>query len=164
MSNTCRSAGLRRPALAPRYLPTAVRTHPRETSLISGYHLFPRRNDLFYEGLGSFLQSSVQQISLQTTAGFGVGTFIKNTNQVMFSVLGGLGWQNTNYSQSTQVTPNVEAALIVADLNLFRFKKTKLEANAVLLPAVSEPGRLHFTTNESYYLKVFGNLSWNLSF
>ena len=28
----------------------------------------------------------------------------------------------------------------------------------------SEPGRVFFTTNASYYIKITGNLSWNISF
>jgi hypothetical protein len=107
----------------------------------------------------------VQKISRQTTLGGGIGGFLKNTNRTRVTVLGGLGWQNTKYSQSTtQARQNLAAALIGAELNFFIFKKTRLEANAVLLPALTEPGRVHFTTNESYYLKVFGDISWNLSF
>jgi hypothetical protein len=140
-------------------------TSTRNQVDLHGYHFLPRNKDLFYGGLDSFLQSSVQKISRQTTLGGGIGGFLKNTNRTRVAVLGGLGWQNTSYSQSTtQARQNLAAALIGAELNFFIFKKTRLEANAVLLPALTEPGRVHFTTNESYYLKVFGDLSWNLSF
>ena len=33
-----------------------------------------------------------------------------------------------------------------------------------MIPALSEAGRVRFNTNASYYLKLFSNLSWNLSF
>jgi hypothetical protein len=49
-------------------------------------------------------------------------------------------------------------------VQLYRFNKTNLTLNALLLPAVSEPGRVFFTTNASYYIKITGNLSWNISF
>ena len=36
--------------------------------------------------------------------------------------------------------------------------------NAAAFPALSEPGRARFATNASYYIKMFKNLSWNVSF
>ena len=41
---------------------------------------------------------------------------------------------------------------------------SNLSLTALLLPAVSQPGRVFFTTNASYYIKITGNLSWNISF
>jgi hypothetical protein len=54
--------------------------------------------------------------------------------------------------------------MIAADIKLFTFKKTNLGATTILLPAFSDPGRVRFNTNATYYLKLFSNLSWNLSF
>jgi hypothetical protein len=80
--------------------------------------------------------------------------------------LGGLSWQSTNYHQA--IVPvgrqNLVAGLIAADINAFRFNKTNLNITASLLPALSEPGRFRFNTNATYYIKLFSNLSWNLSF
>ena len=52
-----------------------------------------------YGGIGSFLQSSVQDIHLQSTIGGGIGRYFKNTNRARISVLGGLAWQSANYNQ-----------------------------------------------------------------
>ena len=126
-----------------------------------------RWNNWFYEGLANFLQSSEQGIQFQTSLGGGIGRYLKNTNRTTISVLGGFAWQNTIYRQSIVVpigTQNVAAALIGGNVQLYRFNKTNLSLNAVLLPAVSEPGRVFFTTNASYYIKITGNLSWNISF
>ncbi len=132
---------------------------------LSGSHLLPW-NNYFYSGLGSFLQSSAQGITLQTTIGAGLGRFLKNTNQSKISLLGGLAWQGTNYQPS--IVPagnqNLAAAVIALDLNLFRFNKTNLSVTATLLPALSEPGRVRFNTNATYYVKLVSNLSWNVSF
>ena len=49
-------------------------------------------------------------------------------------------------------------------LQFFRFNKTTANVTAVLFPALSEPGRVKFNTNATYYLKIKGNLSWNVSF
>jgi hypothetical protein len=48
-------------------------------------------------------------------------------------------------------------------VKLFRFNKTNLDLNAIVLPALSEPGRVYASTNATYYIKITGNLSWNLS-
>jgi len=123
-------------------------------------------NNWFFGGLANFLQSSEQGIQAQTNLGGGIGRYLKNTNRTTISVLGGFAWQNTRYSPSIVPigTQNVAAALIAGNVQLYRFNKTNLSLNAVLLPAVSEPGRVFFTTNASYYIKITGNLSWNFSF
>lgn len=132
---------------------------------LSTRHLLPW-NDWFYSGLGSFLQSSVQGINLQSTLGGGIGRYLKNTNRATISVLGGAAWQNTSYKQSIVPlgTQNIAAAMISADVKLFRFNKRNLSATATVLPALSEPGRIFFDTNASYYIKLISNLSWNVSF
>jgi hypothetical protein len=81
-------------------------------------------------------------------------------------VIRGLGWQATDYTPSaiSGGTQNIAAGLIAAQIKLFKFKKTNLDVTASLLPAISDPGRVRFNTNVTYYLKLFRNLSWNLSF
>ncbi len=123
-------------------------------------------NNWFYSGLGSFLQSSEQGIDLQTNLGGGIGRYLKNTNRISFSLLGGAAWQKTRYQAS--VIPageqNLAAALIGADLRVFRFSKTNLNATADVFPALNQLGRVFVETNVSYYVKLFSNLSWNISF
>lgn len=139
-------------------------TSTRNQLTLQSYHLLPRRN-YFYEGLGNFLQSSVQGITLQTTLGGGVGYFFKDTNRTRISLLGGLAWQGTDYKASGLQSPqNIAAGLIATQAQFFKFKKTNLDVSASLIPALSDPGRVRFNTNAICYLKLFGNLSWNLSF
>jgi hypothetical protein len=144
---------------------TGTNASTRNSLDLSGKRLLPW-NKYFYAGLGSFLQSSAQGITLQTTVGGGLGRYFKNTNRSRISLLGGLSWQSTNYHQA--IVPvgrqNLVAGLIAADINAFRFNKTNLNITASLLPALSEPGRFRFNTNATYYIKLFSNLSWNLSF
>ncbi len=123
-------------------------------------------NNWFYLGSGDFLQSSVQGIDLQTTLGGGVGRYLWNSNRSSLYVLGGLAWQNAQYKTdtATQGAQNAAAALVTAELKVFRFKKTNLDILAVVLPGLSEPGRVRATTNASYYIKLFSDLSWNFSF
>ena len=102
----------------------------------------------------------------KTSLGGGIGYFFKDTNTTTVSLVGGLAWQGTNYTTSVvpQSAQNVAAALIAGEVKLFKFKKTNLDVTATLLPALSDPGRVRFNMNTTYYLKLFGNLSWNLSF
>lgn len=129
------------------------------------YHLLPWDN-YYYGGLGSFLQSSEQGINLQTTVGGGIGHFFKNTNRTSIALLGGLAWESTNYKPLAPplARQNVAAGLIAAEIKAFKFSRTNLALSAALLPALSNPGRIFFTTNATYYLKLFNNLSWNVSF
>jgi hypothetical protein len=144
---------------------TGANASTRNALGLSALRLLPR-NNWFYSGIGTFLQSSEQGINLQTTVGGGIGRYLKNTNRASISVLGGLAWQQTNYEPS--IVPlggqNVLSALIAADVRLFKFSKTNLNASATVLPALSQPGRVRIDTNASYYVKLFSNLSWNISF
>ena len=144
---------------------SGVNASTRNSLDLSALRLLPW-NNWFYSGIGTFLQSSEQGINLQSTLGAGIGRYFKNTNRATISVLGGGAWQQTNYQPS--IVPlgsqNIASALILADVRLFRFSKTNLSATAKLLPALSEPGRVRFDTSASYYVKLFRNLSWNLSF
>ena len=125
-----------------------------------------RWNNWFYAGYASFLQSSVQEINLQTTLAGGIGRYIKNTNRSSIYVLGGLGWQNVGYGQNTvnQGSQNTAVGFVAGQVKVFKFKKTNLDLSASLLPAISNAGRVHFNTNAVYYVKLINDLSWNFSF
>jgi len=140
-------------------------TSTRNQLTFRGYHLLPWDN-YYYGGLGSFLQSSEQGIKLQTTVGGGVGHFFKNTNRTSIALLGGLAWQGTDYKLLAIPLgrQNIAAGLIAAEIKAFKFSRTNLAVSAALLPALSDPGRIFFNANASYYLKLFRNLSWNFSF
>lgn len=144
---------------------TGADTSTRNQLNASGYHLL-RWDNYFYQGIGSFLQSSTQGIDSQATLGGGIGRFIKKSDRVNFALLGGMAWQNTVYQQSAVSTSpqNATAALIAAQFKFFRFKKTNLSVTALALPVLSELGRFRFQTNASYYLKLFSNLSWDITF
>jgi Protein of unknown function, DUF481 len=121
-----------------------------------------RWNNWFYEGLGTFLQSSEQGIIRQTGFGGGVGRYLINSNLARISVLAGFAGQNTEYQQNIEAQ-NLASGLVAANLQFFRFNKTNGNLNAVLLPAISEPGRVKFNMNATYYIKLTGNLSWNVT-
>ncbi len=125
-----------------------------------------RWNNWYYTGFGSGLQSSEQQISVQTNLGGGVGRYLKKTSNVRISVAGGLVWQGTTYesSVSTASREDMVGAMILGTVNYVKFKKTTLTLTANAIPSLSDAGRFYFNTNASYFLKLFGQVNWNLSF
>src|ERR1700733_1026115 len=125
-----------------------------------------RWNNWFYAGTASFLQSSVQEINLQTTLGGGIGRYLRNTNRASIYVAGGLGWQNVAYRQNTidQGPQNTAVGFVAGEIKAFKFKKTNVDVTSSLIPAISDTGRLHFNANAVYYVKVVNDLSWNVSF
>ena len=125
-----------------------------------------RWNNWFYAGTASFLQSSVQGINLQTTLTGGIGRYLKNTNRASIAVIGGAGWQNVNYGPMTadRQIQNTAVGFVATQIKAFKFKKTTLDISASLIPAISDPGRVHFNTNAVYYIKLINDLSWNFSF
>ena len=125
-----------------------------------------RRKDWFYSGTAGFLQSSEQGIESRTGFGGGIGRYLKNTGQTRIALTGGLGYERTKYSVTDTPgdTENELTATIVGDVRLVKFKKTNLDVNAVLFPSISNAGRIFFKLNASYYLKLYKNLNWNISF
>ena len=141
------------------------KTSTRNETTLGGQHLL-RRSNYFYAGTADFLQSSTQGIDLQTTLGGGIGKFLKRSNRIIWTVTGGLGWQKTAYTTTVLggTDQQLGAAMIATRLQVFTFKKTNLDFTATLLPVLSDLGRVKFSTNASYYLKIFGNFDWNVSF
>jgi len=125
-----------------------------------------RWNNWYITGLVSFLQSSVQGIQLQDTFGGGIGRNIVNKGSVFFTAYGGFAWQDISYHQTVLQAPtqHVTMGLLGTHLKLFRFDRTSLAVSANVLPAISDPGRVQFNLNTSYYVKLWGQLNWNFTF
>ena len=137
----------------------------RNESQLTGERLL-RWNNWYYAGLLDFLQSSEQGIQLQSTFGGGIGRYLKNTNNTMISVYAGVAWQDIAYHEQLVAAPSqqVTSALIVGKISLFRFDKTNLDVVATILPALSDPGRIHANLNAAYYIKLWSKFTWNISF
>ncbi len=140
-------------------------TSTRNEVNLQGQHLLPW-NNYFYSGLADFLQSSTQGIDLQVAVGGGVGRYLKRSNRTVWEVTVGAAWQGTSYKPTVVTASNQQlaAAVLGTRLQVFKFKKTNLDVNAELLPIVSDAGRVKFNTHANYYLKVFSNFNWNISF
>jgi hypothetical protein len=126
-----------------------------------------RWNNWFYTSIGDFLQSSQQEISLQTTLGGGIGRFLKNTNRSRILLAGGLAWQDTKYQSSNTPlgTPaNALAGMVSGDVEVFVFKQTSLSLRSIVFPVLSQAGRVRIYTNAAYSVKIFKDLWWKVSF
>ena len=144
---------------------TGAETSTRDEIDLNAHRQLPWRN-YFYAGSAGFLQSSVQGISRRTNLGLGLGRFLKDTNRVQFAVMGGLGWQGTQYVPlaQTEQSQNVAVGLLGLSLNAFSFKSTRFVVDGTLAPSLTDAGRAFAKVNASYYIKVFGKIDWNLSF
>lgn len=143
---------------------TGAPTSTRNDGSLYYRHLM-RWDNWFYTGLGSLLQSTEQDISLQSSVGGGIGRFLRNTNRSRIAVYGGLAYQNTKYNQTTaDPSQNTVAALVGASAELFKFNKTNLTINTNVIPAFNQPGRVYTTLNATYWMKFWGNFTWNVSF
>lgn len=148
-------------------LSSSTGTSPSSRNQIdtSAYRLM-RWNNWYYKGMANFLQSSVQDIDLQSTFAGGVGRYLKNTNHTVITLTGGIAYQRITYGQTVVAAPpeNVTSAWISGQVKLYKFDRTNLTVAANLLPALSDPGRVHFNLNTSYYIKIWSNFNFNISF
>ena len=144
---------------------TGVTATTRNQLTLEGQRLL-RWNNWFYAGTAALLQSSEQSINVQTSLGGGIGRLLSNTNHSKIYVMGGFGWQRTQYAPSLAVSnpQEVFTGLVGAGARLFRFNKTTLDTTITVLPAISQPGRVYTNLNATYYIKISGSLSWNVSF
>ena len=144
---------------------SGVTATTRNQFSLAGEHLM-RWDNWFYAGLAGLLQSSVQEINIQSSIGGGIGRYLANTNFARIYVLGGIGYQRTQYSPNLAISnpQQVATGLVAAGARLFRFNKTTLDLTTSVFPAISQPGRVYTNLNATYYIKVSGNLSWNVSF
>lgn len=144
---------------------TGVATSTRNN--LQGYyrHLM-RWDNWFYTGIASLLQSTEQQIQLQSNLGGGIGRYLKNTNHASINMFSGLGYQSTRYTVSESQPPsqNTIAAMVGVDAAIFKFDKTNVSLTAIALPALNQPGRIHGSVDAGYSLKFWGDFTWNLSF
>jgi hypothetical protein len=57
--------------------------------------------------------------------------------------------RNARYGHTAvdQGTQNTAVGFVATQVQAFKFKKTNLNLTASLIPAITEPGRVHFNTN-----------------
>ncbi len=145
---------------------SGVTASTRNQTRVWARRLLSDKRKWYFAGGTEFLQSSQQDISLQTTLGGGVGRFVKDTNYARIAFTSGLAYQSTNYySDTTRLSPpNAMAAMLNGDLHLFRFKKTGFDVTASVLPLLTQAGRVRTYINSAYKIQIIPNLWFKFSF
>jgi putative salt-induced outer membrane protein YdiY len=128
-----------------------------------GERFFNRNSYLL--GLSDFLHSSQQDLNLRTTLGGGYGRYFLRTNQNELKWLIGVDYTRANYqsglAQPTQ--QNVEL-LVGAGYQLFHFDRYTLRSQFLVFPGLSDFGRIRFTTNDTFSVKLSNNFHLDFSF
>jgi putative salt-induced outer membrane protein YdiY len=125
---------------------------------------FLNRNS-FVIGLGDFLHSSQQDLSLRTTLGGGYGRYLKRTNQNSLRWLIGVDYSKGNYQAGlNQPTQNNVELLLGAEYQLFHFDRYTLQSQLLVFPGLSDFGRVRFTTNNTFSVRLSNNFHMNFSF
>jgi putative salt-induced outer membrane protein YdiY len=125
---------------------------------------FLNRNS-FVLGLGDFLHSSQQDLSLRTTLGGGYGRYLKRNNQNSLRWLIGIDYTKANYQAGlSQPTQNNVELLLGTEYQLFHFDRYTLQSQFLLFPGLSDFGRVRFTTNNTFSVRLSNNFYLNFSF
>jgi putative salt-induced outer membrane protein YdiY len=125
---------------------------------------FLNRNS-FVIGLGDFLHSSQQDLSLRTTLGGGYGRYIKRSNQNSLRWLLGADYTKGDYQAGlNQPTQNNVELLVGAQYQLFHFDRYTLQSQFLVFPGLSDFGRVRLTTNDTFSMRLSNNFNLNFSF
>ena len=125
---------------------------------------FLNRNS-FVLALGDFLHSSQQDLSLRTTLGGGYGRYLKRSNHNSLRWLVGADYSKANYRAGlNQPTQNNVELLVGAEYQLFYFDRYTLQSQFLLFPGLSDSGRVRFTTNDTFSVRLSNNFYLNVSF
>ncbi len=125
---------------------------------------FLNRNS-FVIGLGDFLHSSQQDLSLRTTLGGGYGRYLKRSNQNSLRWLVGADYTKASYQAGlNQPTQNNLELLLGTEYQLFHFDRYTLQSQFLLFPGLSDFGRVRFTTNDTFSIRLSNNFYLNFSF
>ncbi|MBI4889679.1 MAG: DUF481 domain-containing protein [Acidobacteria bacterium] len=143
-----------------------VTASARNQTRIGARRLIGGKRNWYVSGGSEFLQSSQQDISLQSTLSGGVGRFVKDTNTRQISVTAGLAYQSTQYASTAGrlAQPNSMAAAFNSDLHLFHFKKSGLDLTTSVLPLLTDLGRVRAYVNSAYKIQLVSNLWFKVSF
>lgn len=119
----------------------------------------------FIGGLGDFLHSSQQDLTLRTTLGGGYGRYLIHTNKNLLALLGGAVYTHETFTSSTTQPSqqNVEGLAGFA-YQLFHFDRYNLQSQLMVFPGLSDTGRVRLTTKTTLTVKLVNNFHTDFSF
>jgi hypothetical protein len=120
----------------------------------------------YYGGIGNFLSSTGQQVSLRSTLGMGLAKRMIFTNRTNLSAVGGLAVtveKDAPNTTSGARTKALDSAFSI-QYSTFRFDSTTFDTAVWLYPSITSPGRVRMTINQDIYYKFLGDFYVRLSF
>ncbi len=123
---------------------------------------FLNRNS-FLMGIGDFLHSSQQDLSLRTTFGGGYGRYLIRTNHNTLALLGGVVYTHENFESSDQSADQNVEALLGVQYEMFHFDRYNLQSQVLIYPGLTDAGRIRATTKATFSLKLVNNFHIDFS-
>ncbi len=124
---------------------------------------FLSRNS-FLMGLGDFLHSSQQDLSLRTTLGGGYGRYMIRSNHNTLAWLTGVVYTHENFESSDQTADQNIEALLGLQYQIFHFDRYNLESQLLVYPGLTDAPRIRSTTKTTFSLKLTNNFHLDFSF
>jgi hypothetical protein len=89
----------------------------------------------------NFLQNDEQKLKLRTTTKAAGGNYIIHNYKLYYTVLGGLAWNNENFTDPDQETRNSAEGYIGMELNMFNIGDLNLLTSLSAYPGITESDR-----------------------
>jgi putative salt-induced outer membrane protein YdiY len=123
---------------------------------------FLSRNS-FLMGLGDFMHSSQQDLSLRTTLGGGYGRYLIRTNRNTLAWLGGVVYTHENFDSADQPADQNMEALLGLQYQMFHFDRYNLQSQVLVYPGLTDAPRIRATTKTTFSLKLVNNFHLDFS-
>jgi Protein of unknown function, DUF481 len=117
---------------------------------------FLSRNS-FLMGIGDFLHSSQQDLSLRSTLGGGFGRYMVRTNHNTLAWVGGVVYTHENFESTDQSADQNIEALLGVQYKMFRFDRYNLQSQLLVYPGLTDAGRVRATTKTTFTMKLVNN-------
>jgi putative salt-induced outer membrane protein YdiY len=118
----------------------------------------------FLLGIGDFLHSSQQDLSLRTTLGGGYGRYLIRSNHNTLAWLGGVVYTHENFESSDQPADQNVEALLGLQYEMFHFDRYNLQSQVLGYPGLTDASRVRLTTKTTFSLKLVNNFHIDFSF
>ena len=118
----------------------------------------------FYLGAASLAQNNGLDLDLRSLVGGGIGRQLYHTNSDVFLLLGGLDYNRELYSESDDHVNSLEAIGGVEYAHYtFDGLTSQLTTTFVVLPSLTDTGRVRLQWDTNLRQNIIGDLYWNLN-
>ena len=118
----------------------------------------------FYLGMASFAHNKGLDLDLRTLVGGGFARQLYQTNSGLLAVLGGLDYNRERYALNDAPVSSMEAVGGIEHAHYtFDGLSRQLTTRFVVLPSLTEGGRVRLELDSNLRQKIVGDLYWNLN-